>query len=111
MEVMCNTKGLNATEWSNADMIAGQRMHLATNGAPSAIKDLVVDACLIAAKQGDDMIRLSHFSEAYERVRENIDAHNAIRSAQGDSAPVTGVKNPFTAKIQSVQSELFKKAA
>lgn len=109
--LILHKKGLDYTEWSASDQESGQRMHLATLGFPSAIKDLVLDACLIARRSGDDTVRLTHFAEAYKLVRENLDELSAIRRAQGDCDAVVAVINPFTAPIQSVQAELYAKAA
>lgn len=105
------TPSFDDTEWREDCPDMALRMHLASEGIPSTVKDLVVQAALIALKAGDRVIRLGHFAAAYRQTLENLNELNEIRRERGDPEVVPQVLNPFAAPVQAVRSKVFEKAA
>ncbi len=94
------------------DMDAAMRLYVATNGVPSPVKELIVDATRDAYRRGERIISLANFARAYEKPLQGIRARN--ERLRRDGAPKEKLipeVNPFKVPIADIRVMYYKEAA
>jgi hypothetical protein len=114
-DLMCHA--LNDTEYFHDgvdfrnDPDAAVRLYVATEGVPSPIKDLIVDAARDAYRRKERVISMANFARAFDTRLELLKAKNERLRRDGLNEQKVPAVNPFRATIESVRTMFYDKAA